>query len=144
MTEQKILTVDDDKVIRLVVSTAFRPFACKILEAADGVEGLALADRERPDLILLDNDMPVMDGTEMLTRLKANPETRNIPVLMLTANSRRDRVVRILRLGVKDYLVKPFTAERMLECVSRIIGLKAQGGGQLALSGPMSGSKSWS
>jgi two-component system cell cycle response regulator len=127
MTEQKILTVDDDKVIRLVVSTAFRPFACKILEAADGMEGLALVDRERPDLILLDNDMPVMDGTEMLTRLKANPKTRNIPVLMLTANSRRDSVARILRLGVKDYLVKPFTQEGMLERVGRIIALKAQG-----------------
>jgi two-component system cell cycle response regulator len=127
MTEQKILTVDDDKVIRLVVSTAFRPFACKVLEAADGMEGLALVDRERPDLILLDLDMPVMDGAEMLTRLKANPKTRNIPVLMLTANSRRDSVARILRLGVKDYLVKPFTPDVMLERVSRVIGLKTQG-----------------
>jgi two-component system cell cycle response regulator len=127
MLEQKILTVDDDKVIRLIVSTALRLFACKTLEAADGVEGLAVADRERPDLILLDHDMPVMDGTEMLTRLKANPETRNIPVLMLTANSRRDTVARILRLGVKDYLVKPFAPERMVERVSRIIELKAQG-----------------
>ncbi|MGO9203362.1 MAG: response regulator [Limisphaerales bacterium] len=127
MTEQKILTVDDDKVIRLIVSTAFRAFACKVFEAGDGVEGLALADREHPDLILLDNDMPVMDGTEMLSRLKASPETRNIPVLMLTGNSQRDSVMRILRLGVKDYLVKPFTPERMLERVSRIIELKAQG-----------------
>ena len=126
MTEQKILTVDDDKVIRLIVSTAFRRFACKILEAADGVQGLAVADRERPDLILLDNEMPVMDGTEMLTRLKANPETRNIPVLMLTVDSRRNTVMRILRLGVRDYLLKPFTSERMLERVSRIIELKAR------------------
>jgi two-component system cell cycle response regulator len=126
MMEQKILTVDDDKVIRLIVSTAFRAYTCKVLEAADGMEGLAVIDRERPDLILLDQDMPVMDGTEMLTRLKANPETRNIPVLMLTANSRRDTVGRILRLGVNDYLVKPFTPERMLERVTRLVELKAQ------------------
>ncbi len=127
MVEQKILTVDDDGVIRLLVSTALRRFGCKVLEAADGVEGLALADRERPELILLDNDMPVMDGTEMLSRLKANPGTRNIPVLMLTADSKRESVVRILKLGVKDYLVKPFTQERILERVSRVIELKAQG-----------------
>jgi len=127
MTEQKILTVDDDKVIRLLVCTAFRAFACKVFEAGDGVEGLALADREHPDLILLDNDMPVMNGTEMLSRLKASPVTRNIPVLMLTADSRHDSVMRILKMGVKDYLVKPFTAERILERARRIIELRPLG-----------------
>jgi two-component system cell cycle response regulator len=126
MMEQKILTVDDDKVTRLVVSTAFRPFACKVVEAADGVEGLAVADREHPDLIVLDNDMPVMDGAQMLTRLKANPRLRTIPVLMLTADSRRDSVVRILKLGVRDFLVKPFTREQIVQRVSRILDLKTR------------------
>ena len=126
MMEQKILTVDDDKVIRLLVSTAFRPFACKVVQAADGVEGLALADREHPDIIVLDNDMPVMDGAQMLTRLKANPRLRSIPVLMLTADSRRDSVLRILKLGVRDFLVKPFTREQVVQRVRRIIDLKTR------------------
>ncbi|MGO8678579.1 MAG: response regulator [Limisphaerales bacterium] len=126
MMERKILTVDDDMVTRLIVSTAFRGFACKIIEAGDGVEGLALADVELPDLILLDNEMPVMDGMEMLTRLKANAATRKIPVLMLTGNSRRETVTRIARMGVRDYVVKPFTAEQIVTRVRRIVELKAQ------------------
>ncbi|MGA2864162.1 MAG: response regulator [Verrucomicrobiota bacterium] len=122
----KILTVDDSKTIRMLVARAFRPFACEVLEAADGVEGLTVAQRERPDIILLDLTMPIMDGVEMLTRLKADPDLRPIPVVMLTAESGRDTVLRIAKFGVRDYLVKPFKVELMVERVSRIIELKAR------------------
>lgn len=121
----KILTVDDSKTIRMIVARAFRTFACEILEAGDGVEGLAVVSRERPDIILLDYTMPVMDGFEMLNRLKADPETRNIPVVMLTAEAGRDNVLKIARLGVRDYLVKPFKEDLVVERVGRIIDLKA-------------------
>ncbi len=121
----KILTVDDSKTIRMIVARAFRTFACEILEAADGVEGLAMVNRERPDIILLDYTMPVMDGFEMLNRLKSDPETRNIPVVMLTAEAGRDNVLKIARLGVRDYLVKPFKEDLVVERVGRIIDLKA-------------------
>lgn len=121
----KILTVDDSKTIRMIVARAFRTFACEILEAADGVEGLAMVNRERPDIILLDYTMPVMDGFEMLNRLKADPDTRNIPVVMLTAEAGRDNVLKIARLGVRDYLVKPFKEDLVVERVGRIIDLKA-------------------
>ena len=70
----RILTVDDSKTIRLIVARAFKSFDCDIMEAANGVEGLAVASRERPDIIILDVTMPVMDGTEMLGRLKTNPD----------------------------------------------------------------------
>jgi two-component system cell cycle response regulator len=98
----KILTVDDSRTIRMIVTRAFRGFACEILEAGDGVEGMAVAQRERPDIILLDLTMPVMDGVEMLTRLKANPDLRGTPVVMLTAESGRENVLRIAKLGVRD------------------------------------------
>ena len=104
----KILTVDDSKTIRMIVARAFKPFACEILEASDGVEGLAVVSRQKPDIIILDYTMPVMDGTEMLGRLKSTPELRSIPVIMLTAEAGRENVLRIAKLGVKDYLVKPF------------------------------------
>ena len=69
----KILTVDDSKTVRIIVKKAFKTFDCDIIEAANGVEGLASASKETPDLILLDITMPVMDGVEMLTKLKSDP-----------------------------------------------------------------------
>jgi two-component system, cell cycle response regulator len=122
----KILTVDDSKTIRLIVARAFKSFACEIFEAADGVEGLTLAQREQPDIVILDLTMPVMDGVEMLTKLKADPELRAIPVVMLTAESGRENVLRIAKLGVRDYLIKPFKEELIVERVGRIIDLKAK------------------
>jgi two-component system cell cycle response regulator len=122
----KILTVDDSKTIRMIVARAFKGFACEILEASDGVEGLAIVSREKPDIILLDYTMPVMDGFEMLNKLKADPENKSIPVVMLTAEAGRDNVLKIARLGVRDYLVKPFKEELVVERVGRIIDLKAK------------------
>ncbi len=122
----KILTVDDSKTIRMIVARAFKTFACEIFEAADGVEGLTMAQRERPDIIILDLTMPIMDGVEMLTKLKADAELRTIPVVMLTAEAGRDNVLRIAKLGVRDYLIKPFKEELIVERVGRIIDLKAK------------------
>ena len=122
----KILTADDSKTIRMIVARAFKPFACEILEAADGVEGLAIVKREKPDIIILDFTMPVMDGAEMLTKLKSEPDYRSIPVVMLTAESGRENVLRIAKLGVRDYLIKPFKEEIIVERVGRIIDLKAK------------------
>jgi two-component system, cell cycle response regulator len=122
----KILTVDDSRTIRMIVSRAFKSFACEIFEAADGVEGLTVAQRERPDIVILDLTMPIMDGVEMLTKLKADPDLRGIPVVMLTAESGRENVLRIAKLGVRDYLIKPFKEELIVERVGRIIDLKAK------------------
>ena len=64
----KILTVDDSKTVRIIVRKAFKSFDCDVLEAQNGVEGLAMAAKQTPDIILLDITMPVMDGVEMLTK----------------------------------------------------------------------------
>ncbi len=120
----KILTVDDSKTVRIIVRKAFKGYDCDILEAANGVEGLALAAKERPDLILLDVTMPVMDGVEMLTKLKADPLLKSIPVMMLTAEGGRDHVLKIAKIGVRDYIVKPFKEDVMVEKAGRIIDLK--------------------
>jgi two-component system cell cycle response regulator len=120
----KVLTVDDSKTVRIIVKKAFKPFDCEILEAANGVEGLAVAAKETPDLILLDITMPVMDGVEMLTKLKSDPALKSIPVIMLTAEGGRDNVLKIAKIGVRDYLVKPFKEEVLIEKASRVIDLK--------------------
>lgn len=124
----RILTVDDSKTIRLIIARAFKSYDCEILEAANGVEGLAVASREKPDVIILDVTMPIMDGTEMLSRLKSNAELRSIPVLMLTAEAGRDNVLRIAKLGVRDYLVKPFKEDQIIERIGRVVELKSRGG----------------
>jgi two-component system cell cycle response regulator len=120
----KVLTVDDSKTVRIIVKKAFKPYDCEIREAANGVEGLAVAAKESPDLILLDVTMPVMDGVEMLTKLKADPALKGIPVMMLTAEGGRDNVLKIAKIGVRDYLVKPFKEEVLIEKCGRIIDLK--------------------
>ncbi|HYD83514.1 MAG TPA: response regulator, partial [Opitutus sp.] len=120
----KILTVDDSKTVRIIVKKAFKSYDCEILEAANGVEGLALAAKETPDLILLDVTMPVMDGVEMLTKLKSDPALKGIPVMMLTAEGGRDNVLKIAKIGVRDYLVKPFKEDVLIEKAGRVIDLK--------------------
>ncbi len=120
----KILTVDDSKTIRLIVKRAFAPYDCAVFEAANGEEGLAVAAAEKPDLIVLDITMPVMDGVTMLTRLKGNPALKDIPVIMLTAESGRENVANIASLGVRDYLVKPFKDGQLMEKVIRVVPLQ--------------------
>lgn len=122
----KILTVDDSKAVRIIVKKAFKLYDCTIVEATNGAEGLEVAAKEKPDLILLDVTMPTMDGVEMLSQLKQNPALKGIPVMMLTAESGKEMVVKIAKLGVRDYIVKPFKEEALIEKVIRIIELRAK------------------
>jgi len=119
----KVLTVDDSKTIRMIVKKAFQPFDCTLIEAENGVEGLAAATREKPGLIILDITMPVMNGVEMLDRLKADADLKDIPVIMLTAESGKDNVVNIVKKGVRDYMVKPFKGEDLIARVRKILPL---------------------
>ncbi|MCE9609352.1 MAG: response regulator [Chthoniobacter sp.] len=122
----KILSVDDSKTIRMIVKRTFAPYEATILEAGNGEEGLATAAAEKPDLIILDITMPVMDGVTMLGKLKEDPELKGIPVVMLTAESGRENVAFIAKLGVRDYLVKPFKDEQLIEKVVRVVPLTAK------------------
>lgn len=119
----KVLSVDDSRTIRLIVTRSLKPFGCTVVEASNGEEGLAAAAKEKPDLILLDISMPVMDGVTMLTRLKEDEALKAIPVIMLTAEAGRDNVLQIAKLGVRDYLVKPFKDQQLIEKVGRVIPL---------------------
>ncbi len=119
----KVLTVDDSKTIRMIVKKAFQPYDCALIEAENGVEGLAAATREKPGLIILDITMPVMNGVEMLDRLKADADLKEIPVIMLTAESGKDNVINIVKKGVREYMVKPFKGEDLIARVRKILPL---------------------
>ena len=120
----KVLTVDDSKTIRMIVKKAFKDYDCELFEAENGVEGLAIAAKEKPGLIVLDITMPVMNGIEMLEKIKREPELKDIPVIMLTAESGKDNVMHIVKMGVKDYMVKPFKGEDLIGRVLKIMQLK--------------------
>lgn len=119
----KILTVDDSRTIRMIIQRAFRLFDCVFCEAANGLEGLAKASSERPDLIILDITMPVMDGNAMLGKLRQDPDLKATPVIMLTAESSRENVASVSQLGISDYVVKPFKEDVLLEKVKKILSL---------------------
>ncbi|MEM9444249.1 MAG: response regulator [Verrucomicrobiota bacterium] len=123
----KLLSVDDSKMIHMVIGKAFKNYNLELFYASNGVEGLAVATRENPDLILLDVTMPVMDGVETLTKLKSDPTLKDIPVIMLTAEAGKENVVRIAKIGIRDYIIKPFTEGLIAERVGRILDLQIKG-----------------
>jgi CheY-like chemotaxis protein len=107
----------------MIVKKAFKPYDCELFEAENGSEGLAMASKIHPDLIILDITMPVMTGVEMLGKLKDQADLKDIPVIMLTAESGKDNVMQIVRMGVKDYVVKPFKGEQLIDRVQNLIDL---------------------
>jgi CheY-like chemotaxis protein len=119
-----ILTVDDSKALRLFVEKTLGTFACDMQEATNGYNAFFAIERVRPDLILLDIAMPVMDGIETLRRLKEAPELADIPVIMLT--SRADHVVipQLPAMGAADSLMKPFNEAALLEKIRGVLKLK--------------------
>lgn len=117
----RILTVDDSRTIRMIVKNAFKGYDCELYEAENGRDGLALAAEKQPDLIILDITMPVMSGIEMLGRLMEDDQLKATSVIMLTAESGRDNVMSIVKMGVKDYIVKPFKGEQLIERVKLIL-----------------------
>ena len=122
----KILSVDDSKTVQMALARLFGPFECELCEARNGADGLAVAAREKPDLIILDSNMPVMDGVKMLQRLRGNAELKHTPVIMLTSDSGSENIATVARLGVRDYVNKPFKDDVLLAKVARVIPLVAR------------------
>jgi two-component system cell cycle response regulator len=114
---QQILLIDDSKAIHPLVKSLLVDEPVMIHSAFDGQTGLVLAASLRPDLILLDVEMPGMDGFETCRRLMADPATARLPVMFLTARAAADELVRGLNLGAVDYVIKPF---KLSELLSRV------------------------
>ncbi|HEV8239333.1 MAG TPA: response regulator transcription factor [Thermoanaerobaculia bacterium] len=115
----KLLVVDDDPELRPLVGFALRQASYLVVEAASGEEALTLLDRELPDLMILDVNMPGIDGFEVLRRARANG--RHLPILMLTVRGEEEDLVRGLDLGADDYLTKPFSPRTLLARVRALL-----------------------
>lgn len=109
----KILVVDDDKAINELIKINLELFGYDVITAFDGIQGFTLAKQELPDLIILDVMMPDVDGYTVAKRVRENQNTKNIPILMLTALNMLEDKVKGFDIGVDDYLVKPFEMEEL-------------------------------
>jgi CheY-like chemotaxis protein len=118
-----ILTVDDAKAVRDLVEAALRGFDGEATSATNGYNAFFAIESARPDLILLDISMPVMDGIETLTRLKAAPELAAIPVIMLTSRADHSVIPKLSGLGAHSSLMKPFNETALLERIHAILPL---------------------
>jgi two-component system alkaline phosphatase synthesis response regulator PhoP/two-component system response regulator VicR len=128
---KKILAVDDERAIVRLVQVNLERQGYEVVTAYDGKEALEKVASERPDLIVLDVMMPYMDGFEVLQQLKKNPETREIPVIMLTAKAQDADVFRGWQSGVDCYLTKPFNPLELTAFVKRIFSsLNESGDGE--------------
>lgn len=117
----RILIADDDSLLRALLQHKLAAENYQVVPAEHGGEVAALVRDHAPDLIVLDAMMPVMDGFEVLRRLKAENGTRDIPVIMLTALKRQQDVVGGLQLGAADYLAKPFIPDELVQRIRRIL-----------------------
>jgi CheY-like chemotaxis protein len=120
---QRILVVEDEKDIILVLRMALEKEGYVISEANDGIEALERVQAEKPDLILLDIMMPKLDGYTVNVRLKDNPETAKIPVIIITGRGQVQEMLK-LREELKStaYLEKPFTVAMLLEKIKELLG----------------------
>lgn len=109
----KILVIDDEQTINELIKVNLELAGYKVIQALDGIKGFALAKQELPNVIVLDIMMPEVDGFTVAQRIRQNPETKNIPILMLTALSQLSDKVKGFDIGVDDYLVKPFEMEEL-------------------------------
>ena len=116
-----VLVIDDDPITLTFLSNLLGDKGYHVLKAVDGSEGLDLARRHRPDLILSDLVMPYHDGFEILGELKRDAILKAIPVIMVSMRDKEQDIVRGFDLGAEDYIVKPFGAHELLARVRRAL-----------------------
>ncbi|HXB26407.1 MAG TPA: response regulator [Gemmatimonadaceae bacterium] len=103
-----VLLVEDEETLRKVLRNLLERDGFEVAEAADGAEALSAVDRLSPDAIVLDLNLPVLDGYDVLSRLRTRSTSATLPVLVLTANGDEASEVRALKMGANEFLTKPF------------------------------------
>jgi DNA-binding response OmpR family regulator len=121
----KVLVAEDDPMTLQLINFKLRQNGFAIILAKDGEAALNLVRSEKPDLVILDGMMPLLDGFEVLSRMKESPELKPIPVIMLTARTQDTDMQRGLELGAADYVPKPFSPTELLNRVRKVLGQTA-------------------
>ena len=121
----RLLYVEDNEMNRDMLSRRLQRRGFEVLIAGDGEQGVTVAAAEKPDLILMDMRLPVLDGWEATRRIKAAPDTRRIPIIGLTAHAMAADRDKCLEAGCDDYDTKPVELGRLLEKIERLLGTGA-------------------
>ena len=121
----RVLYVEDNEMNRDMLSRRLQRRGFEVLIAGDGEQGVTLAAAEKPDLILMDLSLPVLDGWEATRRIKAAPDTRHIPIIGLTAHAMAADRDKCLEAGCDDYDTKPVELGRLLDKIERLLGTGA-------------------
>jgi CheY-like chemotaxis protein len=117
-----VLVVDDDAMARLILRQILQGhLGAVVTEACNGVEAIVALDASRVDLVLLDLEMPVMDGMTVLRTIRASERLSGLPVIVLSASRKDHNVVHSIKLGVSDYLTKPFRGREIAERVVQVL-----------------------
>jgi CheY-like chemotaxis protein len=113
----RILFCEDNPTIRRLLAVALRGMAHEVEIAADGAEGLRMAEARTPDLIVTDISMPDLDGFALVAAVRAHPRLRSVPVLVMSATMEKDKLESLLAQGANGYLTKPFSPQSLRETI---------------------------
>ena len=116
----RILIIEDTEDNRTILRDLFESVGYTVLEATNGEEGIASAEREHPDIILMDIQLPVLDGYEATRRIKASPALSEIPIIAVTSHALSDDERKARAAGCDDYVAKPFSPRAMLAKVQQL------------------------
>ncbi|MBU0572903.1 MAG: response regulator [Candidatus Margulisbacteria bacterium] len=117
----KILIIEDEKEHIFMFRKRFEPMGYDIVEAHNGKEGIEKVKQEKPDLIFLDLVMPVMNGIEVCKALRDDPETKDVPIIVVSAVGEFELAQECLRAGANDFVRKPFEAKELIKKVNKLI-----------------------
>ncbi len=120
-TQARILVVDDEPDLVDTIQCRLEWCNCEVITAANGKEGMEKAANEKPDLILLDTNMPVMNGHETLKRLREHPDLKEIPVIMVTVICEPQDIATASSFGIADYVTKPFDFTELMEKITNTL-----------------------
>ncbi|MFA5276335.1 MAG: response regulator, partial [Candidatus Omnitrophota bacterium] len=121
VAKRKILVVDDEKELVKLVTFNLSIAGYNVLSAKNGIEALEISEQENPDLIILDIMLPRIDGWEVCRRLRQNPHTTHIPIIILSALSEVNDKLKGFDLGIDDYVTKPFSPRELVVRVKRVL-----------------------
>jgi two-component system chemotaxis response regulator CheY len=122
-SNMRVLIVDDAPKIRWILRYILkRNGFTNVTEAHNGKSALKVLKKEKIDLILCDWNMPVMSGLELLNKVRFDDELKNVPFIMITAESQKDNIAKAVKAGITDYVMKPFTAKAISEKLQKVFG----------------------